>query len=269
MSAKQKSTKSKVKKTSQDQNKNQAQPSDFTQSILLISNDDPVKPAVEKFLSQHALLNQNKPATDINWFNSEGESLKIKAVREIISQTSYSSYSGQRPVYILLNADNSSIPAQNALLKVIEEPPHQSLIILTAQQPKQLLPTIRSRCLLINLKQAPDQVTISDTVLDVAKQLTDNSSFSQGIELAEKYKDRGEARQMLVELINFLHRQLAQKSQMQKSREVQKPVSDLEKIPNSRLVKMIQLLLAAYQDLGKNLNPRLVLEHYFFLIKKV
>lgn len=267
MSAKTKSNKPKLKKNAKDQTQEQrGQTAQFTQSILFATDANPVKPVVEEFLSQHALLSPDKPATDISWFNTEGESLKIKAVREIISQTSYSSYSGQRPVYVLLDADNSSIPAQNALLKIIEEPPNQSLIILTAQQPKQLLPTIRSRCVLINLKQAPDQPEISDEVLSAAKLLTDNLTLSQAIELAEKYKDRGEARQMLMELINFLHRQLAQNSQTKKALEINLSSGDKT---NFRLVKIIQFLLAAYQDLGKNLNPRLVLEHYFFQIKRV
>ncbi len=223
---------------------------EFSQSILLTTETPGGKEKVEQFLQQHSLLKSDKPTTDINWFNTEGESLKIKTVREIIQQTSYTSYSGQRPIYILLNADNSSIPAQNALLKVVEEPPHGSLIILTAQQPKQLLPTIRSRCVLINLSQPAAEIDISSDSRKTAEQLIAPLSYSEAIELAEKYKDRAEAQEMLSEVINYLHQKLTQK-------------------PNSRLVQIIQTLLAAHQDISRNLNTRLALEHYFFQIKRV
>ncbi|MGE4271877.1 MAG: DNA polymerase III subunit [Desulfitobacterium sp.] len=54
-------------------------------------------------------------------------------------------YEGKYKVFILEEADKLTIPAANALLKVIEEPPERTLIILSTQNAEVLLPTIQSR----------------------------------------------------------------------------------------------------------------------------
>ena len=51
-----------------------------------------------------------------------------------------------RKVYIIEEADAMNVPAQNAALKLLEEPPAGALFLLTAANPGQLLPTVRSRC---------------------------------------------------------------------------------------------------------------------------
>lgn len=49
-------------------------------------------------------------------------------------------------IAIVDNANDLTISAANALLKILEEPPEKTLFFLIADQPKRLLPTIRSRC---------------------------------------------------------------------------------------------------------------------------
>ena len=63
---------------------------------------------------------------------------------------------GRRKVVLIDDAESLSVPAQNALLKTIEEPPGQSIILLLATNPALLLPTIRSRCQLLRLDPLPD-----------------------------------------------------------------------------------------------------------------
>ncbi len=55
-------------------------------------------------------------------------------------------------VAIVDTADDMNVSAANALLKILEEPPERSLIILVSNAPARLLPTIRSRCRALNLK---------------------------------------------------------------------------------------------------------------------
>jgi hypothetical protein len=52
----------------------------------------------------------------------------------------------QRKVYIIRHADTMNDKAQNAFLKLLEEPPESSSFILEAEDPAGLLPTVRSRC---------------------------------------------------------------------------------------------------------------------------
>jgi len=71
---------------------------------------------------------------------------ETEQTREIESRFIYRPLVGTRKIVILDNADLLRQEAANALLKTIEEPPPDSLIILVSSRPDSLLPTIRSRC---------------------------------------------------------------------------------------------------------------------------
>ncbi len=73
-------------------------------------------------------------------------SIRIDQIRELQNQASFKSFEGKSKVHILQEADCLHITAANALLKVLEEPPPQTFIVLTTTHPESLLPTILSRC---------------------------------------------------------------------------------------------------------------------------
>jgi hypothetical protein len=52
-----------------------------------------------------------------------------------------------KKVYIISGADSMNINAQNALLRILEEPPSHAVFILSTDTPSELLPTVRSRCI--------------------------------------------------------------------------------------------------------------------------
>jgi DNA polymerase-3 subunit delta' len=76
----------------------------------------------------------------------ESGSIKIDQVREIIDRAGYRPFEGRRRVVILDDADALVPAAQNALLKILEEPPPSSIFLLITSRPDMLLPTVRSRC---------------------------------------------------------------------------------------------------------------------------
>jgi len=59
------------------------------------------------------------------------------------------------PVDIIDTADDLNTNAENALLKMLEEPPERTVMILLSSAPGRLLPTIRSRCMAVSLKDVP------------------------------------------------------------------------------------------------------------------
>jgi DNA polymerase-3 subunit delta' len=61
-------------------------------------------------------------------------------------------------VVIVDGAECLNTHSQNALLKILEEPPSKALLILTTTQPGALLPTIRSRCRTLRLEALPDKI---------------------------------------------------------------------------------------------------------------
>ena len=60
-------------------------------------------------------------------------------------------------VCLIDSADNLNLNSQNALLKLLEEPPARSLVILLSSSPGRLLSTIRSRCIGLSLKSISDK----------------------------------------------------------------------------------------------------------------
>jgi DNA polymerase-3 subunit delta' len=84
--------------------------------------------------------------------------IKIAGIRELQKQLSLSPYMSKFRFALLLNFEDANNNASNALLKTLEEPASQVVMILTAQSPESLLPTIVSRCEHIRLRPVSVEV---------------------------------------------------------------------------------------------------------------
>jgi len=76
---------------------------------------------------------------------AEGQFIKIDTVKEIRAKMAFRPEGGKR-VFILQDADKMNAPAANALLKTLEEPSADNILILTTARPHALPITILSRC---------------------------------------------------------------------------------------------------------------------------
>lgn len=81
-----------------------------------------------------------------------GGEMKVDTVRELQHTLSLTPYESDRRIAILLRFHEANENAQNALLKTLEEAPGKSILLLTADTPENLLPTIVSRCELLRLR---------------------------------------------------------------------------------------------------------------------
>lgn len=72
--------------------------------------------------------------------------IRIDQIRALLEQLAFKPNEAYRRVVIVSNAQTMNPEAGNALLKVLEEPPERTVIVLTARQTSDLLPTIVSRC---------------------------------------------------------------------------------------------------------------------------
>lgn len=66
-------------------------------------------------------------------------------------------YSSPRKVYIMNEGEKMTAQAQNALLKTLEEPPEYAVILILTTNVDALLPTVLSRCVVLNMKPVPDK----------------------------------------------------------------------------------------------------------------
>ncbi|HEX6767828.1 MAG TPA: DNA polymerase III subunit delta' [Candidatus Binatia bacterium] len=76
--------------------------------------------------------------------------ISIQQVRDFERELNYRSFTGKRKIIIIDPATLMNLASQNALLKTLEEPPQDSLMVLIASSAGGLLPTVRSRCLRIS-----------------------------------------------------------------------------------------------------------------------
>ncbi len=83
---------------------------------------------------------------DVGMVVAPGRWLKVAQMRAIEQEANYRPFEGAVRVFIIDDADKLNEPSANALLKILEEPPPTSHIILVTARPAMLLPTIRSRC---------------------------------------------------------------------------------------------------------------------------
>lgn len=67
-------------------------------------------------------------------------------------------YSGAYKIYIVDEAEKMNVQAQNALLKTLEEPPEYAVILLLATRAEAMLPTILSRCVVLNTRPVSDDL---------------------------------------------------------------------------------------------------------------
>ena len=89
---------------------------------------------------------------DIELIRTEGLSIKVDEVRELITRTSWSPSVGNYRVVVIEDADRLTESAANALLKVIEEPGARTVWLLCAPTLTDVIPTIRSRCRHLSLR---------------------------------------------------------------------------------------------------------------------
>ncbi len=90
------------------------------------------------------ILGGNFP--DFMSIEPDGQNIKIEQIRELNRNLGYAPYSGGYRVCVIRRAEAMTGEAANAFLKTLEEPPPANIFILHAAEPRDLLPTIVSRC---------------------------------------------------------------------------------------------------------------------------
>ena len=94
----------------------------------------------------------------IHLTHEKPNSIGVEDVREqLVGDVQIRPYNGKYKIYIIQEAEKLTVQAQNAILKTIEEPPEYAIILLLTTNEQSFLDTIRSRCVLLQLKPVPDE----------------------------------------------------------------------------------------------------------------
>jgi len=137
---------------------------------------------------------------DFRIITPEDKIIKIEQIRNLIDSVSKKAHQNKYKAVLIKPAHAMNIAASNALLKTLEEPADNTIIILITDQPSLLLPTIRSRCQRIDFypptKEMAKTWCNSDFLLALAEnapllanQLADDNVIQQREELFKSFAD--------------------------------------------------------------------------------
>ncbi|NCN87579.1 MAG: hypothetical protein GW941_01645 [Candidatus Pacebacteria bacterium] len=220
----------------------------MSSTILICNNQQDIIKTLREVLKVKI---ENNP--DLYQINTEKESIKIKQIREIGEQLVYSPSKEKYKTFILYNFEKTTIPAQNAFLKSLEEHPNYIQFILQCNNLNGVLETIQSRC---EIKKCSNKEDREDNNLSEERKIKLNSawrtistgSYADIIELCSDYKNREEAIAFINSLISFLHTENSLK-------------------PDKNKIIALQNFTQCLDQLEQNSNVLLTLEHHIFSIK--
>ena len=86
----------------------------------------------------------------------EKKTVPVDLIRQARADIFVRPNEGVRKIYLFPRAQDMGVPGQNALLKVLEEPPAYGVFLLLTDNPEKLLPTVRSRCTELKLLPLPE-----------------------------------------------------------------------------------------------------------------
>lgn len=202
-------------------------------STLIISNSKKkIDQNLDLLLKELKHQLENNP--DLFLINSD---YSIKKVRQIAQFLSQKPFNHPNKVVVIKDADQMANPAQNALLKNLEEPGSNNFFILTTTTPQSLLPTIHSRCHII-------QKTSNFTEKQTDKLLVSSGNIKTDLALAQNLaKDKDQVKPLLKQQLKLYHQQLIQN-------------------PNPNNQKTIDRLISCLSMLDHNVDPKSVLDYF-------
>ncbi len=126
---------------------------------------------------------------DLHFVEADGNSIKIEQIRTMQKELSYRPLEAPKKICVIDDAEKLNLAAGNALLKTLEEPTANTLIILLTDRPDALLITVRSRCQRLPFARIErkllmdvlcEQLAIDDTEAHILTSLA-NGSFKKAL----------------------------------------------------------------------------------------
>ncbi len=192
----------------------------LTHAVALESNQPQLLQGYVKKLSQWAVCtnavkpcevcnqckkveSNNHPDVYTAQLTGKSEVVNVEGIRSICNDVYIKPNEARTKVYIIPNADKMQVQAQNAFLKVLEEPPQNVLFILCCTSSQQLLQTIRSRVTVYKLGTDSYTDEKAQMAIEKAQQIAKAITAKKGYELlcATAFSDRSFAKEVLDKLL--------------------------------------------------------------------
>lgn len=216
------------------------------QSFLIVAKDKNEAASYTEIL----LKEKGIDSLDINHQTYE-KAMGIEDVRNIQKAILLKPFRGKTKAVIIDTYENITLEAQNALLKILEEPPSNTIIVITAAKRETFLPTIISRCKVIVLQEKEIKLTQDDlSKFEEALNILLNGSSGDKLKIAQDItKDKGDAALWLEKMSTFARNKL------------------IENYNNPKYLNFLKLLQKTYKNIkSTNVSQRTALENFFLTL---
>ncbi len=204
----------------------------FPSTLIISDSVSKTEKRISRFCQNlKNLLNPNNP--DILTIGRL--SWTINDIRQLKKFFSQKPLSHQNKIALILSADQLAAPAQNALLKVLEEPGPHHYLLLSTDKPQALLPTILSRC---------HQIFLSSKTTLASSAIPQSLNLQQKLATADRLAVNKDA------VLPLLKKELNFQQQ------------SLVKNPSPSTAKKIRRLIHSLQMIDHNVDPRSALDYY-------
>ena len=185
------------------------------------------------------------------------EVVNVDEIRKICNDAYIKPNEAKTKVYIIPNADKMQIQAQNAFLKVLEEPPQNILFILCCTSAQQLLLTIRSRVTVYKLGIDTTADENAQKAIQKAEQIAKALTVTKGYELlcATLFTDRAFAKNVLNNPLLIVNNAVKAKVANINCNNIEQLLAD--SLSTQNLIDILDIITTAESRLNSNINMNL------------
>ncbi|MEX2028584.1 MAG: hypothetical protein WD988_03770 [Candidatus Curtissbacteria bacterium] len=201
------------------------------QSYLVLGNPEKRREKTKEILKETG-ISLDKVSPDLFFITPEKTKLTIEQVRNLKSHIFQKPVALPYKIVILQEAEKLTTEAQNALLKILEEPPRSAVIVLEAKDKTRILPTILSRVVILTTQDKREQggksplletkntlklleevsnvenpqVWLDEQMLSLYEKLQNNAKENRGIEkIQNAIQECAQAKEMIEANVNPRH----------------------------------------------------------------
>lgn len=194
----------------------------------------------------------------------EKNHITIERVRDLSYALQMKPVLGDKKIVWIEQADTMGIPAQNALLKTLEEPAPYAILIMTTANSKRMLQTIRSRARRVYLggpkeSDAIDYKKLADILVDVG-----NGDVNRAFSVFSFFQEYQENKEELIGAVEYLLKEILLFKTMNVRKNVEHPwlvdKANASRMSPGHIVRVLDICRYVRDGLGRNINFQLSME---------
>jgi DNA polymerase III delta' subunit len=232
---------------------------------------------------------------DLVELNPSSRWIKVDEVRDLLSEIGFKPFESRMKFVIIEPAEHLNRESANALLKTLEEPPQNTVIVLISHRPKLLLPTIVSRCQVIRFSpmEAPgntqeegsvpvspahdSHVAVShhdtNAIIKIRSEILGILKGSDPAGLAKRYFDQGEGWDVLPAVLVIVESILRDLMALQHGTD-NLVNAELKEFPLRHAIikdieEMAGLISAMRRGVNENINLRIAATELFIMLSQL